>query len=72
MSLIKKCVQPGCEAIFHNCPKKQTKCKDCNGSMIIINRDTYFKKYYTWFWQYDFNTMEFYRILNKQQLNLNL
>jgi hypothetical protein len=60
MKNIKVCGDPHCEAIFHNIPKEVTKCNDCNGRVITINEDTYWKKYSDNFFQYDYNTMEFY------------
>lgn len=45
LGLIKVCGDPGCEAIFHNIPKKHTRCNDCNGRLIEINEDTFWIKY---------------------------
>jgi hypothetical protein len=61
MSLIKVCGDPQCEAIWHNIPKSETKCQDCGGSLIIINEETYEKKYIDNFFQYDFPTLAYYR-----------
>ena len=33
LGLIKVCPDPGCEAVYHNCAKKQTKCIDCGGNI---------------------------------------
>ena len=71
MERIKICGDPYCEAIFHNCPKKETHCKDCGGRLIEINETTYWKKYSCNFFQYDFFTMEYFRP-NKLFLQLNL
>lgn len=57
----KVCGDPGCESIWHNCPKKETHCKDCGGRIIQINNDTFQKKYANNFIQYDFNTYEYFR-----------
>jgi hypothetical protein len=37
LGLIKICVDPHCEAVYHNIPKKETKCKDCGGRIRDIN-----------------------------------
>lgn len=50
-----------CEAVYHNCPKKHTKCKDCGGNIIQINEKTFWKKFSTNFFQYDFTTDSFFR-----------
>jgi hypothetical protein len=66
MSLIKVCGDPQCEAIWHNIPKSHTKCQDCGGNLIVINEETYWKKYCTNFFQYDFETQDFFRLQKKQ------
>jgi hypothetical protein len=58
--IIKICVDPCCEAIYHNIPKKVTHCFDCNGNLIVINEQTYLKKFSNNFFQYDYNTMQYY------------
>lgn len=65
--LIKICVDPQCEAIYHNIPKKVTKCNDCSGRVIIINQKTYWTKFSKNFFQYDFKTKDFYRPEKKQK-----
>lgn len=69
--VIKVCPNPGCEAVYHNCPKKHTKCNDCGGHIMFINEDTYKKKFSNNWFQYDFETGEYYRPLinSKNQLN---
>jgi hypothetical protein len=62
---IKVCVRPGCEAVFHNTPKSETKCNDCDGRIIIINEKTYWSKFANNWYQYDFKTMEYHRLTNK-------
>jgi len=59
--LIKKCPDFGCDAIYHNCKKSDKKCKDCGGSIKMINKKTFMKKYVNWFFQYDYHTMKYYR-----------
>ena len=58
---IKVCPVPTCEAVYFNIPKSHTKCKDCNGRVMTINEDTYWKKFSNNWFQYDYNTMEYYR-----------
>ncbi len=70
-SVIKVCGDPQCDAVYHNCPVKITRCRDCNGRIIKINNETYNKKYANYFFQYDFLTMNYYRPL-KSQLTLDL
>jgi len=60
MECIKVCPDPQCEAIFHNCPKNLTKCKDCGGWIIAINEDTYWKKFAKSFFQYDYASHKYY------------
>lgn len=61
LGLIKVCVDPQCEAVYHNCDKKHTRCNDCGGWIIIINEETFWKKFSNNFFQYDFLTGEYYR-----------
>lgn len=61
LGLIKVCPDPGCEAVYHNCPDKQTRCLDCDGWIKKINEATYWKKFSGNFFQYDFETKEYYR-----------
>lgn len=59
--LIKVCPDPHCDAVWHNCPKEQTKCLDCGGNIMLINEPTYWKKFSENFFQYDFPTHEYFR-----------
>lgn len=61
LGLIKVCPDPGCEAVWHNCPKKHTKCNDCGGNIMQINEDTFWKKFSNNWFQYDFETGEYFR-----------
>lgn len=63
-NLIKICGDPQCEAIWHNIPKNHTKCEDCGGNVKIINEETYLKKYANNFFQYDFATLNYFRLEN--------
>ena len=70
LGLIKVCGDPHCEAIWHNIPKNITRCNDCGGRVMIINQDTFMKKYANNYFQYDFNTGEYYRPAIDKQLCL--
>jgi hypothetical protein len=59
--MIKKCPDPGCETIYHNCTEKDKKCHYCGGSIKMINKETYIKKYSLFFFQYDYQTSEYFR-----------
>lgn len=59
--LIKVCGDPQCEAVFHNVPKQHTKCGDCGGRIMMINAETYWKKFSKNWFQYDFLTGNYYR-----------
>ena len=58
---IKICVDPYCEAVWHNIPKSYTRCNVCNGRVIIINSNTYYAKFSNNWFQYDFQTGEYLR-----------
>jgi hypothetical protein len=58
---IKICPDVGCEAVWHNCPTTETKCKDCGGNIRIVNEETYWKKFSENWFQYDYNTFEYFR-----------
>lgn len=71
--VIKICPNPHCDAVYHNVPKKHTRCEDCGGRIMQINEKTYWKKFSLYFFQYDFNTMEYYRpILEKEGVQLSI
>lgn len=73
LGLIKVCVETGCESVFHNCPEKVKRCEYCNGSIKMINQETYFKKFSDRFFQYDQPTGEYFRPQKeKHQLTLDL
>lgn len=61
--MIKVCIDPHCEAVFHNTPREATKCKTCDGRILMINLRTYRAKYFQNFFQYDYQTGEYYRPL---------
>lgn len=70
MICIKKCPNPYCDAIYHNIPKKVTKCNDCGGNIIQINLSTWKQKYQDWYFQYDYLTMDYYHPKQLYQLTL--
>lgn len=70
ITFIKVCPDPGCGAVWHNIPKKYTKCNDCGGRLIIINKKTYSKKFINNFFQYDFETGNYYTLQQQVQLSL--
>lgn len=70
LGLIKICGDPHCHAIWHNCPRKHTRCNDCDGRLIIINEKTFWKKFSENWFQYDFTTGEYFRPVVKKQLTL--
>ena len=68
---IKICPDPQCEAVWHNCHTNSTKCLDCGGNIKIVNEETYWKKFSENWFQYDYNTFEYFRpVPNIQQLDL--
>jgi hypothetical protein len=60
-SLIKVCPDPSCEAVWHNIPKSYTKCNDCGGRVMLINKNTFKSKFINNWFQYDFETGKFFR-----------
>jgi hypothetical protein len=65
-STIKVCGDPQCDAVYHNCPVKITRCPDCNGRIMKINNETYNKKFANYWFQYDFVTMSYFHPLQSQ------
>lgn len=61
LGLIKVCPEPGCDAVWHNCPEKHTHCNDCGGNIMKINEETFWKKFSNNWFQYDFNTGCYFR-----------
>lgn len=59
--LIKVCPDPGCEAVWHNIPRSYTKCNDCSGRVMLINERTFWAKFSNNWFQYDFQTGEYFR-----------
>jgi hypothetical protein len=56
MEGIKVCIDPHCEAVAHNCDKKETGCRDCGMILVAIDLATYQKKFASNFFQYDYRT----------------
>ena len=61
LSLVKVCPDPGCEAVWHNIPQAYTKCNDCGGRVMLINENTYWNKFSNKWFQYDFETGNYFR-----------
>jgi len=72
MTTVKVCGDPHCEAIFHNCKAKDTRCLDCDGRIISINEATYNKKYKNNYFQYDYQTGKYCRPEQPSQDNLQI
>lgn len=73
LGIIKVCPNPGCEAVYHNVPKNHTRCNDCGGNIMHINENTFWKKFSSRWFQYDFLTGDYYRPQKQvQQLSLDL
>lgn len=56
---LKVCIDPHCEAVWHNCPsgyKKATHCPECDMILVAINEETYRKKFAGNYFQYDYPT----------------
>ncbi len=71
LGIIKVCPDPGCESVWHYCPIKHTKCNDCGGRIMKINEDTFWKKFSKNWFQYNFETGEYFRPLKiEPQLSL--
>lgn len=70
LGLIKVCVEPGCESVYHNCDFKVKKCEFCGGSIKMINQETYFKKFSDRFFQYDQKTGEYFRPKKQDLFNI--
>jgi len=71
LGIIKVCPDPGCESVWHYCPIKHTKCNDCGGRIMKINEDTFWKKFSKNWFQYNFETGEYFRPLKiESQLSL--
>lgn len=67
---IKICGDPHCDQVHHNTPKKKTKCLNCNGNLIVINKNTYLKKYKDLYFQVDCSTQDYYYPYTTSQLTL--
>ncbi len=60
---IRICPNPHCEAVYHNVEEKKDclKCFDCTTKLIRVNEKTYNSKFKDNWFQYDFNTQEYFR-----------
>lgn len=55
MRVLKVCINPHCDAVAHNCLKKETHCRDCDLGLVEIDKETYQKKYINNYFQYDYS-----------------
>lgn len=60
--MIKACPNPNCDAVFHNCIVSNRYCLDCRTRIMRINEETFFKKFSNNFFQYDYQTGEYFRL----------
>lgn len=60
-TLTKVCPDPGCSTVWHNCPKKHTRCNNCSGHIMAINAETFWKKFSLEWFQYNFQSGELFR-----------
>lgn len=73
LGIIKVCPNPQCEAVWHNCPIKHTRCNDCGGWVIKINEETFWKKFSGHYFQYDTLSGEYFRpVKEAAQLEIEL
>lgn len=67
MTTIKVCINQHCEEVAHNCDKKETRCRSCNGILVAITEQHYWKKFAPLFFQYDYQTGELYKPQKQSQ-----
>lgn len=53
--VIKICINPHCDAVAHNCDRKETPCRDCGFRLVKINIATYLKKFRDNYFQYNYD-----------------
>ena len=56
--VLKVCINPHCEEVAHNCPKGETRCRNCNGRLCEINKKTYGDKFINNYFQYNYDDYE--------------
>lgn len=56
--VLKVCLNDNCDAVAHNCPKKETHCRDCDAILVEINESTYRSKYINNYFQYNYDNDE--------------
>ena len=71
VKMIKVCINPQCDAVFHNCNKSDTRCNDCGGILVRISDKTYQRNFKWIYCQYDYQTMEYFSPEIKLQSELN-
>ncbi len=56
------CINPNCNEVAVNCPKKETSCRNCSSRLVDISNDLYEKKYSSSFWKIDYSKQGYVRI----------
>jgi len=59
--MIKVCANPHCEEVAHNIDEKEKHCRSCGMRLLKINKQTYDLKFSNNWFQYDYQTGEFFR-----------
>lgn len=59
MKVIKVCINPTCGDVAHNCPKNETRCRNCDYRLVEINKELYIRKYLFDPCQIDYDTDQF-------------
>jgi len=59
--MIKVCIDPMCDTVFHGMPDSEKRCPDCGCRLVKISYETYFKKYASHFFQFDYKSGKYFR-----------
>ena len=59
--MIKVCIDPHCEEVAHNIEKSEKRCRSCGMKMVEINEKTYRDKFSNNFFQFDYQTGQYFR-----------
>lgn len=59
--LIKVCVDETCLAVYHNISVNDKRCHNCDGKLIRIDENTWYKKFNLHPFQIDYQTRDFYK-----------
>lgn len=70
--VLKVCIDPHCEEVAHNCPKTETRCRNCGMLLVKINEMAYRKKYAYNTFQIDYETGDLItdQVISSVQLQL--